>query len=746
MSLPVTRLRRWFAAGAILGVAIVAGMYLYARWRVRNTVREIPEKIGVEIQQTAQGFSISKSEQGRTLFTVSASKAVKFKAGGRTELHDVKIVVYGKDASRFDRISGTDFEFDPRTGDVTAKGQVLIDLEGNPQGLEHPDQAPPEVMKNPIHVEANNLQFNSNTGNGSAAGRVEFKTPQADGSALGIQYVAKTGTMTLLSAIVMNVSQPHNVRLNAARAIITKNPREIVLSQPRLVRQDRRLQSDKATLYLRDDNTVDRVLAEGNVESEVHGASEARARADRAELFLTGSQNRMREAILSGNVQLAAQGDRPAEAAAGRVTLHFVGDQVLQNVHAEEGVRLAQKKMGTTDAQDVEMTSPVMDVRVKDGHLLESAVTTGPPQIVITQPGVSQRTVVTAERFTSSFTEHNRLATLHGAPEARIVSSKPGQPDRVSSSQTLDIAFRSEGGIASIVQQGGLAYVDGTRKAWADRATYTPADQMLVLNGSPRVVDSGMTTTARVIRMNRTTGDAIAEGDVKTTYSELKPQPDGGILASADPIHVTSRSMTAHRSPGVAVYSGSAVLWQNANVVQAPTLEFDRDQRTLTAQGAANHPVSTVLVQVEKNGKATPVTIQSAHLNYRDSDRRINLDGGVTIKGADAAMTAQQMAVFLAARTASQGPTERSTPGQVEKIVAEQKVVITQPTRHAVGDKLVYTAADEKFVLTGGPPSIFDAERGKITGVSLTFYKRDDRVLVEGTETSPAVTRTQVAR
>ncbi len=76
----------------------------------------------------------------------------------------------------------------------------------------------------------------------------------------------------------------------------------------------------------------------------------------------------------------------------------------------------------------------------------------------------------------------------------------------------------------------------------------------------------------------------------------------------------------------------------------------------------------------------------------------------------------------------------------------EDKVFITQPTRHAAGDKLVYTASDEKFILTGGPPSIFDAERGKITGDSLTFYKHDDRVLVEGTQTSPAVTRTQVAR
>jgi lipopolysaccharide export system protein LptA len=387
-----------------------------------------------------------------------------------------------------------------------------------------------------------------------------------------------------------------------------------------------------------------------------------------------------------------------------------------------------------------------MDFAVKNGRLIESAVTSGPPQIVITQPGVNQKTVVTAGKFTAGFTERNRLATLHGTPDARIVSSKSGQPDRVSTSQTLDVAFRPEGGIASIVQEGGLAYVDGTRKAWADRASYSPTDQMLVLNGSPRVVDSGMATTARVIRMNRATGDAIAEGDVKTTYTDLKAQPDGGLLAAADPIHVTSRTMTARHSPALAEYSGNAVLWQNANVVHAPVLDFDRDQRTLTAKGATAQPVSTVVVQMDKNGKATPVTIESARLNYRDSERRIDLDGGVTVRGSGATMTSLRMSVFLAARTPTHGSGERATPGQVDRIVAEDKVVIVQPTRHATGNKLVYTAADEKFVLTGGPPSIFDAERGKITGDSLTFYKHDDRVLVEGTETSPAVTRTQVAR
>jgi lipopolysaccharide export system protein LptA len=837
MSSPVSRLRRWFALGVILMVATVGGMYFYARWSLRKAVHDVPAKLGLDIQQTAEGFSISKSEQGRTQFTVSASKAVQFKQGGRAELHNVKIIIYGKDAGRFDQIAGDDFEYDPASGNVSAKGRVLIDLEANPEGMRHSDQSLPERTKEPIHLETNGLVFNKNTGDASATGKVVFETPQASGSAVGIQYVAKTGTMNLLSAVAVTVSRPQLVHLNADRGTISKRPRQVVLDAVRLIRERQRMQSDHATFFLRDDNTVDHVLAEGNVETELHGRassnskasnSETRERSDRAELFLTGTRNLLTTAILSGHVRFAsgdaasrvstgAQGG-PAEAHAGRVTLHFAGQQILKTVHAEDGVRLTQKssrseagavEMGSASpslakggAQEIEMTAPVMDFIVKDGRLLERAETTGPPQIVITQPGADQGTVVTAARFTAKFTEKNRLATLHGEPDAKIISGKinsgkidddkvanarlgaPGSTDRVSTSKMLDVVFLPEGGVRSIAQSGDLTYVDGTQKAWAQRGEYTTSDQMLVLSGSPRVSDTGMTTTAQTIRMNRTTGDAIAEGNVKSTYSDLKAQPDGGMLASSDPIHVTSRSMTAHRSPAIAVYTGNARLWQNANVVEAPMLQFDREHRSLVAQGmgqagvgtelhpiarespataqtlplALAQPVSTVLVQVDKTGKVTPVHITSARLNYADGERRIFLDGGVTAKGPDVTMTGRQMTVFLLLRDQSRTEPRAAAPGQVERIVAQGNVVITQPTRHATGDRLVYTAADDKFVLTGGPssesssgsatglPSIFDAERGKITGDSLTFYRHDDRVLVEGRATSPAVTRTQVAR
>src|SRR5271169_1874957 len=268
MALPVSQLRRWFALGAILMMGTVAGMYFYARWRVSKVVHDIPAKIGLDIQQTAEGFSISNSREGRTQFTVSASKAVQFKEGGRAELHNVKIVIYGRDASRFDRITGDEFEYDPASGNVNAKGKVLIDLEANPEGMRHSDQSPPEQTREPLHLETDGLVFNKNTGDATATGEVVFQTPQASGSARGIKYVAKTGTLNLLSAVVMTVNRPQSVHLNADHGVITKQPRQVVLTAVHMTREQQQAQSDQATLFLRGDNTVDRIVAEGNVESE----------------------------------------------------------------------------------------------------------------------------------------------------------------------------------------------------------------------------------------------------------------------------------------------------------------------------------------------------------------------------------------------------------------------------------------------------------------------------------------------
>jgi len=72
-------------------------------------------------------------------------------------------------------------------------------------------------------------------------------------------------------------------------------------------------------------------------------------------------------------------------------------------------------------------------------------------------------------------------------------------------------------------------------------------------------------------------------------------------------------------------------------------------------------------------------------------------------------------------------------------------VVVTQQGRKGIGEKLVYTAQDGKYVLTGSPgnpPRIEDAAKGTTSGTTLIFNSQNDSVEVSGGQ-SRAVTETR---
>src|SRR5271166_10748 len=804
MPLQVYRLRRLLAATAVLLTLVVAGMYFYARWRATDVLKQVPGKIGYDVKQTAHGFQFSKSDGKRTLFTVEASDVKEFKLNGNAELHHVSIVLYGRDSSRFDQIYGDDFSYNQKTGNVTAMGDVQIDLVANPAGLASPDQSTPKALKNPIHLKTRDLIFNKDTGDAWTDARVEFGTPQASGWALGVKYSGKSSALTLDSQIHLTLTGPKAAVLVADHGVITNDPREILLDHPYLTRAQGSVRAEKATFYLGPENHVETVVAEGDVstESRVRQAKTAdpdeeammRSRADRAEFLLADGQDVIRTATMTGKVHFEQTGVHPIEGDSGRAILDFAGRNQLQKVHALEGVHLTQRpsqqapasaKETSNGPQNFDLTAPAIDFAVAKGHVLRQAVTLGEAQIAIDQQAIpdskraasAQRTVVKAGKFVADFAQsdgRNRLASVNGSPDARIINSMPGQPDRVSTSDAVDATFLPQGGIESITQTGHVAYSDGQAgekrmQAWANSAHYTPADQMLLLTGSPRVANGGMATTANTIRINRVSGDALAEGTVKSTYNETKEDPNGALLASSSPIHVTAQSMTAHNSPAVALYKGNARLWQDANVIEAPTIQFDRDHRFVIASGTQAQPVQTILIQSEKTGSrndqivgqqgigqlakrasvqtaSSSITITATKVTYADAEQRVRYEGGVVAKGTEFTASAKTADAFLLPRSQTATNSSVATPGQLDRMVAEGDVLIQQPQRRAEGQKLVYTAAEDKFVLTGGPPSIFDAEQGKITGVSLTFFRRDDRVLVEGEASTPVVTTTRVAR
>lgn len=730
MAFDPKRLRKIFAGGAVLVFVIALGFYLRGFFKPQEAIPDTPNNIPSGVEKSATGFNLSKSEGGKTLFTIHAASVQQYKEGGKAALHDVSITVFGRNQDRSDQIYGSDFAYDPAAKVVTAEGEVRIDLEAV-SAASTPAGSPSAETKNLIHVTTSALTFNENTGIAQTKEAIEFRVPEGNGSAVGAIYDSHGGVLTLKSAVRLTSTGPRKATITGQSATITKNPSKIMMQSARVEESQRVISADKVTVFLNDDNNVERVVGSGNLHASSTGAKAFEINAPEGELEMADA-NQARRGVLSGGVTFASKGDSPAEGKAGKILLTFGAANRLAKARAEDSVQLKQGPSGKSQ----ELHAVALDLSVKDGRRLDRAVTSGGPAEIVREqaPG---KTTISAGHFETTFNDQNRPLSLYGTPDAKIVDTVPGKPDRILTSRELTAKFNDKGEIISADQTGNFHYQEGTQMASAERAKYAAAEETIFLSGSPRVIDAtqGIALTADSIQLNRKTRNAFAQDNVKTTYSKMSAQPGGAMLGSADPIHVTGSTATMNSATGVARYS-KARLWQGPNIVEAPTISFDRTKRSLQAQAGQGGHVASVFVQKDKNGKLTPVNVTSDRLSYVDAERRAVFSGNVVVHAQDATITSATIQVILLPK---QGQAENQSASQLESIEAQGDIKIEQGGRKAIGNKLAYTAADEKMVLTGTPeklPSIFDAERGQISGDSLTFFTHDGRVLVGRGETS----------
>lgn len=730
------RLRTWFAYGAVGILVIVGAFYLYARIRLHYAVRHTAEKLHVDIQQSTEGFTLSKSEGGRTLYSIHARRAEQYKDTGRSVLHEVNIVIYGDNSSRFDQIYGSEFAYDPHSSDITAAGEVHIDLQSNMQGAAQPDQAPPQELNNPIHLKTSGLSFNQKTGIAHTDRLVEFSVPHASGSAVGATYSAKSSMMQLLSQVQFTILDAVSTHVTAAKADITQQPnRKATLLQVHMQQPASALDANQLVLDLAPDNSIKGGTATGDVRFH-RGPTVARSP---VMTFTTAEHGDLESASMTGGVTL--EGERGQSGSAGRANIGFDQNGKISKIKVLENVKLIQQG-SSPKASRTELDTDALDIAFNDQGHMQRAVTEGPGVITISQP--TSATIISAKKFDSTFDDHDRMRALHGFPEPKVVSRSANQPDAITTSTDLLATFNSQG-LEAAVQKGNFHYQQGTRAATAASARYTASDELTRLEGDPRVTDTGMTTTADHMAINRVTGDAFADGNVKGTYIDPNQSnaSSGGLFTGPEPVHVTARLLVVHQKTGTGRYSGGVRLWQAANVVEAPVVDFARDGHSATAFADASKKVTTVLVDQDKNRQVFPVNITSDKLTYSGDSRVAHFEGNVVSHRADSTLTSDRADVFLLPRAKG----EPSSPNKLEKIIADGKVVLTEPDRKANGAHLVYSAADSKYVLTGAPnalPSIFDAEHGNVTGDSLTFFSHDDRVLVGSNEEQRAVTHTRV--
>src|SRR5215813_8420025 len=384
MAVDLKLMRKLFAAGAVLAVLVAAGFYLHGILKSWHHPMVAPSNLPKDAAQVAKGFTYSQSDGRRTIFKISATSFQQSKDLQRIELQDANIILYGKDGDRSDRIFGDDFQIDKGTGDVIAKGEVHIDLETNTPMAGVPG-GPSIPEKSMVHLKTSGLVFNQKTGLAQTRELIEFRIPEAGGSAIGATYDSQSSVLELKSAVRVVTTGSQKATVTAQSATILRTPQRIIMQEAKIEQPPRSIAAAQLTVMLRPDNTVERIVGAGGVHAVGEGPKAFEVNAATGELLLDRS-SQLRSGNLSGGVTLVRRGEQPAEGKAGRLLLAFGPKGRLQQARAEDAV----------------------DLNLREGKLLEKATTSaGPAQVVLSQK--ESKSTISAGQFEAKFGEQNRL-------------------------------------------------------------------------------------------------------------------------------------------------------------------------------------------------------------------------------------------------------------------------------------------------------------------------------------------------
>lgn len=784
------RYARWAAWAAALIVLIVAGVYSGRVLREARARRHGPAPVPASVQQQSAQISFSKVEQDRTVFTIRASHATEYKDRNRSLLEDVWITIYGKEGERNDNIHTRECSYEPETGDVRCEGEVQIDIGSVNSGAGN--AVAPNAS---LAVTTSNLLFNRNTGEASTQAPVEFRFAGGSGRGVGVSYSTSDSMVRVKHSVEFDI-EPSTatdgmpITATGTSLEVRRNQRTVVLSGPVLVRQsDRELSAGAIVVGLDDKYRAERVVAEDNprIRAMEGGANEA-VSADRFEASL-GATGRVEQIIADGQVsasrQVATGSDRFS---AGHVEFEmFPSGNLIKQMIATGRVEAESRKGG--DSQNLKTEALRVDFSVAGGHgsarsdakgagpvsrqKIERAETLAPA--TIESKTDADVTTLHAKQFVAEVGPDGRLSKLFGHSGVDIRRQANHGDADVISARELAATFGAHGEWDTLDETGDVHFSQAGREATAARAKMARATDTITLEGSPVVSDSMSRSTASRVVFNQKTGEVSASGGVVSTYVPSATGDPVGLGSGA--AHISADTLSGSASSGHVVYAGHARLWQGAAVLDSDQMELWRDTKKMQAMG---HVVA-VFPQVGGPFAALPGSkpasrqasssqpilwkVRAPTLTYLADQGKAHLDGGVKADSSQGSLESRSLDVFLGPATAASSgttpvtgalpatsagrsvETEISAGGrQLSRVLAQGNVVVRQGDRRGMADQAEYTAADGKFVLSGGQPTLANAVSDTTTGHSLTFFVASDTILIDSQEGSRTLTKHRIEK
>jgi lipopolysaccharide export system protein LptA len=771
----VTRIARWSAVAAVAIALIAAGIFAHRQWLESRLMRQAPAPVPASVKQQSLHFTFSKMDGEQTVFTIHAARATQYRGAAASVLDDVDIVVHGEHGERDDQIRTRSCEYEPKSGGIVCHGNVSLDLSSLPLGTGSP--APSAAGK--VHIETRGVSFDRDTGEAQTNAPVTFRFPQGEGSGFGVEYSSRAADLRLRRDVKIRLAptQPGEmatVVTSAGGLTFNRKDDQLRLAGPVRIRQGERVfDTGQMTIHLNHRLRPVRAISSGGAIVRIaQGSRRGSLHAESAEI-LFDPQGRAARLNASSRVVVTEQQPAPVRLQANRVsvTLDPSSEQPRQ-VDANGNVRLA-----------ITRPTGMVHLNTQSLSLAMAPVTAGKRELRLveaTAPGLSnaQWTAKNGDdlqlesgNLAADFDANDQIRALRAACGVELDRHQPSQPPLVTKANELAVNF-SGGRWTEAVESGDVRAEQGKRRGRADRATFSSAEDRLLLAGAAQMSDPSSQLFANVIEWNQKSQKLRASGNVRASYTYAGGGKDAFAATGAGAVNIVASSLNADLASGHAVYSGSARLWAGNQVLQANRIELDRAGRELIATGNVlaafpqarpraggfavpgrvapsasaakkargnSEPGAPVLwrvragrlIYVEKsNQKAAD---KQAAGSVRKAAADVTLSDGVEAWSSQGRMQAKTLVLNL--------QQDGNGRADLARAIATGGVTVHQGPRWGTGENASYDAATGKFVLWGGNPSLRDASGDLVTGDQLTFSVADDTIQVESSEGSRTLTR-----
>jgi lipopolysaccharide export system protein LptA len=772
LGLERARRQKWLTGLVVAGISVTALAVGLTYWgsTTRRTApaRNLPSP-PPDVSQQLSGYTFTRSDQGRAVFTVHAARTVAYQQGQSKELEDVTVEVFGRKGNNSDIMRTHRCEYNPQSGDFLSSGPVEIELSA------HSSDIPGTGLrgKHRVFLETSKVAYHRGAELAETDEPVKFRMGPASGTALGMVYATRDGWIDLKHDVAADLAQGTEkapqppIHLTASSLRYDKERGLIALTGPVEVTQGKQhAVAENANISLDNQNRISRVNLDGHAQAlDVNPLRTVELNANRVQGDFDVASGQLRHLTAEKEVV----GESRSKGSTSRLTaqrfdmdlggkhpqpLHGVATgNVRINLESQPVLNVPERTAASKGLERKTLTAAEVRFNFRpDTHGLKDAETRGPGTLVVSpaDPKTGEK-VITAGQFLMTFDARSRIESLRGLAPTEVLFRPPAnapagsttpqsQADRLEA--IFDVGTQT---LREVRQVGNYQYRDGDRHASSDNANYASLTQTMVLLGHPQVWDTNTRIKCQKITIDTRTDTSIGEGHVQAAHLPSPAPSAPRATTPVSPTNVLADRMVARRQSQTIHYEGHVRAWQGTDVVESSSLDVFRTQKRVSSgsQVVTSYLQPAAMAREQEAaphaaGGTRPVTIRADFLDYFDEGRRARYHGNVHLLTETTTLQSDRLDVYF-----TQGDTVEGS--EVDHAEADGHVKVTQPGRLGTGEHGEYYAGPGKIVLTGGPPILVDEKKGSTTGQRLTFFIHDDRLFVDGGDQSPSLSKHRVA-